>query len=292
MIRRAYPSANAVLLEGARPVLVDPGHAPDVSELLRALDGVRPALVFNTHAHSDHAGANRAFEMLGVPIAAGAGQAAAARARDPECGRAAWLDQPIQAYRVSRVVVPGEAIGTGDEQWDVVALPGHMPDQLGLHCAATGELVAGDALHETDLGWLDLDLDPDALEASAATLDLIERLAPALVLSGHGPAITDVTLALVRARRRLAAWRAEPEMVLWHAVKRIFAHKLLIEGGVVRDRVETLLLASPWFVSFAARFGDTPAGFVPRLLAAMVESGARWDEGRLVATAAGQPRAG
>ncbi|MBV8912066.1 MAG: MBL fold metallo-hydrolase, partial [Acetobacteraceae bacterium] len=80
--KRAYPSANSVLLTGHRPVLVDTGFGSDATELLAWLkrQGAPPeevSLVVNTHSHCDHSGGNHAFQQrFGTTVAASASEAA------------------------------------------------------------------------------------------------------------------------------------------------------------------------------------------------------------------------
>ncbi len=281
---RPYPSANAILLPGPRPVLVDPGAGSDVAALRRWLQAQRawPSLVVNTHWHTDHAGGNHALQAEGVPVAAPAGEQAAVNGRDRDACRSWWLGQQIESYTVGRGLVPGEVIdgaGAGGAAWRVVALPGHTAAQIGLFCEEGRVLVSGDALHAADLGWLDLDADPAALEQAEATIEAIAALDVTLLLPGHGPATTDVGAALRLARRRSASWRAAPERIGWHSCKRIFTHMLMVDGGLDRAVVADRLAAKPWFQDHARRaFGLPAPDFAALLVAEMLRSGAAaWD---------------
>ena len=295
--RRPYPNANSVLLQGPRPVLVDTGDTGDVAALFGWLRdvGVRPeglALVANTHWHVDHSGGNAALRALGVPVAAEAREARALNEGEADVCRAWWLRQPCMRYEVDRMLGEGDVVDTGLRRWRVVALPGHTATQVGFWDACGRVLVGGDALHDADVGWLDLDADAGALEQAEATLEVIAGLGAGVVLSGHGPVIDDVPGALGRARRRLAGFRARPERMAWHACKRIFTHALMLEDGMGRDRVGPFLRECLWLHDVARRvFGTTGEAFAPVLVAEMTRSGAaRWDaceEGdRLVPTTA------
>ena len=290
--RRPYPSANTVLLTGPRPVLVDTGATSDVPALFGwlAAAGQPPAglaLVANTHWHVDHTGGNPALRRLGVPVGAEAHEAAALDAGTPDPCRATWLHQPCDPCRADRALHPGDVIDTGARRWTVLRLPGHTATQVGFWDPCGRILVAGDALHDADLGWLDIDADPAALDQAEATVGRIAALAPGIVLSGHGPVIDDVPAALGRARRRLAGFRARPERIAWHAAKRIFTHALMLEDGLPRHAIAPFLCASPWLHDLARRaFGTTAEAFIPVLLAEMTRSGAaRWDDGRLLPSA-------
>ena len=185
-------------------------------------------------------------------------------------------------YQVDHPLMPHDTI----DGWTIVPLPGHTAHQVGLFHPGARVLIAGDSLHDNDVGWLDLDADPAALDQADATLDTIAALAPALVMSGHGPAITDLVPALARARRRLATWRQDPERIAWHACKRILTHSLMTDDGIGRAALLPRLVAAPWLQDHAARaFGLTPDAFAPMLLDEMLRSGAaRWDGDRLLPT--------
>lgn len=292
--QRPYPSANTVLLHGSRPVLVDTGFGADTVPMIAWLrdQGVAPdalSLVVNSHSHCDHAGGNHALQAgYGVPIAAEANEADAVNRRDPDACRADWLRQPIEAYQVGRLLHDGDMMGTGEVGWNVVATPGHTAGHVSLHCPEFGILVLGDALHAADLGWLNPHKEGrDSLDRAAESIERLAALPATIGYSGHGPAITDLPMAFDRARRRLRSWRDEPERIAWHACKRIFAHGLMLTGGLTEAAIPAVLLNAPWFCDHATEaFGIAPVAFVPLLLDQMVRGdAAHWREGRLVATA-------
>ena len=294
-LQRLYPSANVVLLHGRRPVLIDTGFGADSAVLLnwlKAQDAGTLSLIVNTHSHCDHSGGNHALQTLyGTPIAAQAEEAAAVNRRDPDACRAEWLRQPIEPYQVTHSLHDGDQVSTGEVAWQVVATPGHTAGHISLHSAEHGILVLGDALHDADVGWLNLYCEGrDSLDRAAETVERLAMLPAHIGYSGHGPAITDLPAAFYRARRRLRGWREQPERIAWHACKRIFSHGLMLTDGLEESAIAGALLDAPWFRDHAAlAFGMTPEAFVPRLISEMVRSGAAyWRAGSLVATAAHQ----
>ena len=291
-LQRAYPSANVVLLHGSRPVLVDTGFGADSAALLSWLEaqGAAPlSLIVNTHSHCDHSGGNHALQALyGTPIAAQADEAAAVNRRDPDACRADWLRQPTEPYQVDHLLRDGDPVNTGEAAWQVVATPGHTAGHISLHSSEHGMLVLGDAMHNADLGWLNLYREGgDSLERAAESIERLATLPAHIGYSGHGPAITDLPAAFARARQRLRSWREQPERIAWHACKRIFSHGLMLTDGLEESAITGALLDAPWFRDHATlAFGMTPEAFVPHLITEMVRSGAAgWQAGRLVATA-------
>ena len=294
--QRPFPSANAVLLRGPRPVLVDGGFGADVPALIAWLhaEGVPPerlTLLVNTHFDCDHAGANhRLAADYGIPVATHRIEADLVNRRDPAACRARYLHQPIEPYRVAWALEEGDVIDTGAVRWTVLHTPGHTDGHLSLHAPEHGLLVTGDAVHSDDLGWVDATR-PAALDSAEATARRLAALRVRLAWSGHGPATTDPAAAIAIAIRRLSGWRRDPERMAWHGAKRVLAYDLMTVGGLTEAELAPFLLASPWFAAYAATpFGLTPAAFVAPLLAEMLRSGAaRWQSGRLTATAAFNP---
>jgi glyoxylase-like metal-dependent hydrolase (beta-lactamase superfamily II) len=65
---RLFPSCNFAWLRGRQPVLVEGGFGTDLEATLALLPD-EPALVFNTHWHSDHVGGNAGLaNRFGMPI--------------------------------------------------------------------------------------------------------------------------------------------------------------------------------------------------------------------------------
>src|SRR5437588_568526 len=98
---RPFPSANLILLTGARPVLVDSGYGSDADATEQLVAAVVPisqlSLVINTHWHSDHVGGNHRLQSIHrVPVAAARADAEAINHRAPHACLAEWLDQPVE----------------------------------------------------------------------------------------------------------------------------------------------------------------------------------------------------
>lgn len=287
--QRPFPSANALLLRGERPVLVDGGFGADVPALLAWLhdQGVPPerlSLVVNTHFDCDHVGANHALAQdHGLPIATHRIEAAMVNTRDPEACRARYLRQPVEPYRVAWAMEDGDVVDTGTTRWRVIPTPGHTAGHISLHAAELGLLITGDAVHSDDLGWIDAS-EPDLLDAANATLRRLAELRVGLAWSGHGPPTTDPAATLAQAARRLTGWRQAPERMAWHGAKRVFAYDLMVENGMPEHAIAPFLLASPWFTRYAATvFRVEAAALVDVMVAEMLRSGAaRWQHGQLM----------
>jgi glyoxylase-like metal-dependent hydrolase (beta-lactamase superfamily II) len=283
---RLFPSCNLTWLAGPRPILVDTGFGSDLDATLGTLPG-EPALVFNTHWHSDHVGGNAGLAArLGTPIAASAAEGARVNAGDPEAFASDWLDQPVEPYRVDRLVEPGERLQTGCVTLRAVPAAGHSPGQVALFEDRSRVLIAGDAILAADVSWINPCLDgAEALETAIATVERIGLLDARVAVAGHGEVIDDVAGCVRRSLERLRLWRRDPARMALHGCRRIFGFALMIHGGVARSDLLPYLMARRWIHSFAPLAGLSPEELAARLVSDLAGSGAaRWERGRLVST--------
>ncbi|MYT11183.1 Glyoxylase, beta-lactamase superfamily II [Streptomyces sp. SceaMP-e96] len=287
--QRPFPDANLLLLHGRQPALVDSGfvgHAEDTAAWARAHAG-EIGLVVNTHWHSDHVGGNALLQARGAAIAAGAPEAEAISRRDPGCCAAEYLDQPVAPYTVDMSLDDGQVLRLGDTDWEVVRTPGHTPGHLALWQPDERLLVAGDALSDYDVGWVNLALDGlDAATTALASLKRMVDLAPRVILPSHGPIPADPTAAFDSALRRAQRLVDDPDGAVWYGARRIFAFALMIRGGIASDEVEPYLHARAWLTDAARLLDLTPEALATELVAAMLRNRALvLRDGRLHAAA-------
>lgn len=290
--QRRFPSANMVLVRTERPLLFDTGFGNDLPETERLLceAGVAPErlhLIVNSHFHSDHTGGNHGLQQrYGLSIAAHRWEADMVNARDPEACTADWLVQPVESYRVNRPLAEGDLIDAGGVLLQVLHTPGHTLGHISLYAPEERVLIMGDAVHADDVSWVNPFREgAGALHRHLETLDRLAKLPIAWACSGHGPAITNPSAAIDAGRRRYEKWLADPQKLAWHAIKRIFAYALMLDGGLAAGDVTHYLLRCPWLRDFSCHFFQMePQDFVEPLLAEMLRSGAAaWRDGRLVA---------
>jgi glyoxylase-like metal-dependent hydrolase (beta-lactamase superfamily II) len=235
VFERGWLSCNSVLLQGAEQnVLIDSGyhtHAPLLLELVhQRLQGRPLDLLLNTHLHSDHCGGNAAlagrYPALQTWIAPGQAQAVAQW--DERGLHFESTGQHCPRFAADRLLQPGERLELGGQTWDVHAAPGHDPHSVVLFAPSSGVLVSADALWENGFGVVFPELEGEhAFDAVGATLDLIGRLQPRLVIPGHGSPFVDAPGALARAHARLAHFRHQPLSHVRSGLKVLVKFKLL-----------------------------------------------------------------
>lgn len=188
-----------LVVQDGKGLLIDAGLDKDAARrALRVVEGMDVSLeaIFLTHAHADHfGGAHFLQRRLGVPTYAPALEAAMMEHPIMEPVFLYGGAAPIRALRhkftlakpcrVDHVVEPGP-LAIGPFQVEVVPLPGHAPNQVGV---AVGEVLfcADAAFPEETLEKHKVifcaDMD-DALE----TLGRLPDLPYAHFAPGHGPA--------------------------------------------------------------------------------------------------------
>jgi hydroxyacylglutathione hydrolase len=288
---RRFPSCNLAWLRGPRPVLVDSGFGSDLDATLGLLPG-EPALVLNTHWHSDHVGGNAGLaRRFGMPIAASAAEGSRINVGDPESFGSDWFDQPVDPYRVDWLLEPGGLVGTGAISLRVVPAAGHSLGQVALFEERSRVLVAGDAVLAHDVAFINPFVDgAEALETAISSVERIGRLDARLAVAGHGDVIQDVGECVRRSLERLRLWRRDPARMAFHGCRRVLGYALMIHGGFVRSELVPYLLARRWVHDFAPLAGLSPEELAERVVSDLVGSGAaRWEGDRLVSTVPHSP---
>ena len=287
IFERGWLSSNNVLLhggEGENATLIDSGHVSHAEQTLALVrNALRPgqtlARVVNTHLHSDHCGGNAALaRAFGAQVVIPPGDADAISVWDEVRLTYRLTQQRIERFRFDALLRPGESLRVGARLWQAHAAPGHDPHSLLLFEARDGVLISADALWENGFGVVFPELDGiAAFDEVAATLDLIESLAPQVVIPGHGAPFTDVAAALQRARSRLARFRAEPASHARHGIKALTKYHLLEVGSEPLAALRRWFDTTPIVGQVWQRLGrpdGSPTAWGEQLLAELAASGA------------------
>ncbi|TMG82731.1 MAG: MBL fold metallo-hydrolase [Betaproteobacteria bacterium] len=270
---RDWLSSNHVLLKSRDGgVLIDSGyarHAPFTLALLETRQGLGDAplaRLVNTHCHSDHMGGNAAIKTrYGCPITLPVGEAALIDAWDERTLLLAYTDQYAPRFSYDETIAPGETRDWGDLEWRALAAPGHDMGAVVFYNAEHGILVSGDALWANGYGFvMPGEIDPRALPATRATLEMLSQLDVRIVIPGHGEPFVEVGAALERAFARTAAFEADSLRVARHALKVVLTFALL-------DRRRLALADMPSYFERIGIYRDFNALFFKRSAAKLAE---------------------
>jgi glyoxylase-like metal-dependent hydrolase (beta-lactamase superfamily II) len=239
VFERGWLSSNNILLhgrDGEAATLIDSSHCLHAEQTIALVrNALRPGetltTLINTHLHSDHCGGNAAVQRaFGARTVIPPGEADAIARWDEDALSYRATGQRIERFTHDALLRAGESFTVGPRTWQALAAPGHDPHSLILFDVQDGVLVSADALWESGFGVVFPELDGErAFDAVAAVLGVIERLAPSLVIPGHGAPFADVAGALQRARSRLAGFVADPSRHARHGAKVLLKYHLLEE---------------------------------------------------------------
>jgi glyoxylase-like metal-dependent hydrolase (beta-lactamase superfamily II) len=295
VLERDWLSGNGILFRGKNSTaLVDTGystHASQTVALVRNALGPRPLdLVLNTHLHSDHCGGNaalqQAYPQLKTLIPPGLSNFV--REWNPVALGYTPTGQQCTRFGFEGLLVPGQEVALGDTSWQIHGAPGHDPHSVILFEPSTRTLISADALWENGFGIVFEELEgAGAFDEVAATLDLIESLAPAVVIPGHGAMFTDIGSALAVARLRLGSFVRDPAKHARHAAKVLLKFKLLELQRTQASEFQHWALETEYFSLVHRRFpsGSALPDWIDALTSELVRSGAARREGDLLLNA-------
>ena len=272
VIVRGWLSSNMVVLRAPGDnVLIDSGYCTRREETLEllasrfGLDREPLERLINTHCHSDHMGGNAAVaHAYGCRVTIPEGEVKHVRPWTPQSVWMAHFDQRADPFHFDGTLSPGDTFEAGGFEWQVHAAPGHDMDALMFFEPVNRILVSGDALWERGMGFVWPDEGENRyVDAAHKTLTAIQRLAPAIVIPGHGEPFTDVVGSIGHVRSRLDAFARDPAKNARHAVKVFFVFALLDRGGMPASEVGAYLARVPCYRELSERY----LGFEPQALA-------------------------
>jgi glyoxylase-like metal-dependent hydrolase (beta-lactamase superfamily II) len=292
VFERGWLSSNNILLTDAdSATLVDSGYVSHSAQTLALLEQALGARsldrLVNTHLHSDHCGGNAALQQhypaLQTLIPPG-------MADDVQAWRGDALSyeptgQNCPPFQFTGMLQPGSVHRWADTDWQVHAAPGHDPHSVILFAPEHRLLISADALWQNGFGVVFPELlGIAAFKEVADSLDLIERLNPALVIPGHGSPFSDVATALAFARQKLEAFTQTPEKHGRYGAKVLLKFKLLEYGSVAKADFMAWALSVPYMGNLHARYaqGIERSTWLEMMLAELQRSGAMHDDGTLL----------
>lgn len=295
VFERGWLSSNNILICGRESTaLIDSGYASHAQQTLMlvgsALGGRPLDVLVNTHLHSDHCGGNaalqNAYPALTTFIPPGLSQHV--RAWDPHALTYTPTGQTCPQFGFDALLVPGTEIQLGDTQWQIHAAPGHDPHSVVMFEPDSRVLVSADALWERGFGVVFPELEGvRAFEEVGRTIDLIESLAPAIVIPGHGPAFAGIEASIASARARLDSFVTHPEKHITYAAKVLLKFKLLEAQAIERFAFIAWTRATPYFMQiYNTHFSAVDfAHWVDQLIGELVRTGAATRDGMMIRNA-------
>ena len=235
VFERGWLSSNCILFESAEGSwLIDSGyctHSDQTLELIESRIGTRRLdYLINTHLHSDHCGGNAALQAkyTNLLTSIAPGQALSVQQWDSVSLFYTPTGQCCPQFSFSNTLEAGSIIQLGNQKWEVHAAGGHDPHSVIFFEPNEKILISADALWENGFGVIFPELEGvQAFNDVAATLDLIEKLNPKIVIPGHGPVFNYSPEILAVAHKKLEGFRADPIKLARHAAKVLLKFKLL-----------------------------------------------------------------
>lgn len=262
VFERGWLSSNCILFDdGDGCWLVDSGyatHSDQTLELVASKLGDRSLdFLLNTHLHSDHCGGNAALQAQypGLLTIIPPGQSGLVRTWDAVGLFYTPTGQVCPQFRFDRILHVGSTIRLGLQNWEIHAAGGHDPNAIILFEPISRTLISADALWKSGFSVIFPELEGiQAFDDVAATLDLIERLNPLLVVPGHGGVFKYTPEILAIARKKLDGFVKDPIKLARHGAKVLLKFKLLERQKLPLAEFIQWAAGTPCLVQYQRRF--------------------------------------
>jgi glyoxylase-like metal-dependent hydrolase (beta-lactamase superfamily II) len=194
------PSVNVYL---AGDVLIDAGTRWDRRRVFAEIEGRELSMLALTHVHPDHQGvAKDVCEARGIPLACHADDVDAMEGRRPiqEAAPRNPYNRLIKRFWEGAPCKVGRVLDEGDEVagFRVVHAPGHARGEVIFFRDSDRVAICGDVIRNMSYatGRPMIAEPPEIFTYDPAenrrSIRKLADLEPALILPGHGPAVTDI----------------------------------------------------------------------------------------------------
>jgi glyoxylase-like metal-dependent hydrolase (beta-lactamase superfamily II) len=288
VFERGWLSSNCILFDdGHTSSLVDSGYCTHSSltlDLVASKLGSRALnFLINTHLHSDHCGGNAALQARYTDLVTviPPGQSPLVKIWDPVGLFYTPTGQLCPQFKFDEILKNDSAIQMGLQEWEVHAAGGHDPHAMIFFEPKAKVLISADALWQSGFGVIFPELEGiEAFGEVAATLDLIERLNPEVVIPGHGSIFKYTPEILATARQKLEGFVKDPRKLARHGAKVLLKFKLLEKQKLMFSEFSQWAADTPCLVQYQRQFfneSDFPT-WIEKLCLELVKAGvAKWD---------------
>lgn len=174
--------------------IIDPGMSNPEEE--KAIDnfieqkGLRLTHIINTHLHIDHvAGIPHILKNYDVPVLAHKGDEKLGQRIDVQAD-VFGLNIRMGSLEISQYIEDGDKIKIGNDELEVISVPGHSKGSICLYNNKGGWLISGDALFQGSIGRTDLPGGNYKELIDSITEKLLSLPDSTVVFPGHGPSTT------------------------------------------------------------------------------------------------------
>ena len=289
VFERGWLSSNCIFFDdGSTSWLVDSGystHAAQTMDLVALNLGPRSLdFLVNTHLHSDHCGGNAALQKKYAELRTviPPGQSDLVTVWDADGLFYLPTGQLCPRFQFDQLLKCGESIQLGLQKWEVHAAGGHDPHAVIFFEPISRVLISADALWQSGFGVIFPELEGvEAFNEVAATLDLIERLNPRVVVPGHGAFFGYTPEVLATARQKLDGFVKDPVKLARHGAKVLLKFKLLEQQKLPFSEFSKWASNTSCLIQYQRRFFKTSdfAAWIEQLCSELVKAGVAKREG-------------
>ena len=174
-------------------LIIDPGcYFPEEQQELKAFldkNGLKPKKLLNTHCHLDHVFGNKFIaENYDLTLHLHPKEEVVLQFA-PTSGL--MYEMPFDNYQGEFIFLhEGDKVTLGDDELEIIHVPGHSPGSICFYCKAQNFIIGGDVLFNGSIGRTDLPMGDHQTLITGIRQKLFFLPDDIIVYSGHGPETT------------------------------------------------------------------------------------------------------
>ncbi|MEO5781890.1 MAG: MBL fold metallo-hydrolase, partial [Ginsengibacter sp.] len=170
-------------------IIIDPGcYFPEEQQELKAFidkNGLIPKMLLNTHCHLDHVFGNKfVSESYDLTLRMHPKEEVVFQFA-PTSGL--MYEMPFDNYQGEFIFLnEGDTITLGEDELEIIHVPGHSPGSICFYCKAQNFIIGGDVLFNGSIGRTDLPMGDHQTLITGIKQKLFALPDDVIVYSGHG----------------------------------------------------------------------------------------------------------
>lgn len=242
-------SSNIYFFDFEKKALIDTGHPDEIEKNIRefnenGFDITRIDYIINTHSHGDHVGGNSYLKKINPAIKIlNSIKTPQYQQIRKQINLLEGAEVTFDEYESDILIKDGDIIDLGGIELTAMEAPGHTTDSLIFYIKKNRMLFAGDLIYQkkiTQCNYLQNLM--ESFEEIITSYNLLLKLAPAIIYTGHGSPIDDPQKNMDFCFKKIKKFLRNKELIAINTYIPVTEFYVFNNNGCTRADIEYFFL--------------------------------------------------